>query len=843
MFEKDDERLLLNHLSKNQVILFLGAGFSCMAKNILGETLPMGDTLTRKIWELLFPGKEYESTSLKMAFQALLTSRIGANKIRSFLEDNLLVTEYPDFYNNLSNVFWNRIYTTNIDNLVEKIYSNNRDQKLEIISYPESDIKERDQFLERVQIFHLNGKLKCEPQDLIFAQEQYGRNVNLIQPFYLQFTSEYSNKSTVFIGSTLEEDFLWQYIEERKFKKQDIQELRLRSFLISPTISALKEAALSKYNIIGIKATVEDFMKWIEKVRPQLPEKETILQIINPTWTIIAKSENITPNKKSLKEFSLTFEVVPIDPPSSVMKSYFLLGAEATWSDILNNFDAKREITDLVINKVKEVFRKNELKIFALLGSAGCGKTTILKRIAHSLSINSYTVYFTNSDNLLSPQDLSESLNAINKKVVLVFDYSSTIVSKLHLYVKELENCKIFPLIIIAARYNDFERLATKQKAILELEEISIIDLSKNEIKNIIEVLEYHHLEGTLKDKRIDEQIAIFEKVAKNQLLIAMREATSGERFDLIIKNEFQNIKPDEAQILCLCVALATDAGYKLSKEQFILCSQETPADSLYYLARNLKGIIVSDGIVDNNLMIRHKIIAENYIYSTASRDKLKQAYLRLLKILSTHIIRNNKRFYGFNLYKDLINHKKIYHRMGNNIDDARFIFEQMMDNFNNDYQFWHQYGTLELLAGQFDYAENYLSQAKALCPSDTFIDTSFGNLYLKRAIQSDSAMMALTYFEKGEEILQRQIINIGSQDTYCFHVYCAQTFNYINVWIKNEETKKQKLKNLLKISEQAIFLHPKHKQLLNISDLIKRSLYNMAIPISTRPKEPTIET
>ncbi|MFA5783006.1 MAG: hypothetical protein WC868_12135, partial [Bacteroidales bacterium] len=474
----------------------------------------------------------------------------------------------------------------------------------------------------------------------------------------------------------------------------------------------------------------------------------------------------------------------------------------------------------------------------------GCGKSTILKRIAHSLNLNSYNVYFTNSDNLLSPEDLFESLNAFNKKTVLIFDYSPTIVSKLHLYVKELENCKIFPLIIIAARYNDFERLATKQRAIMELEEISIPDLTKNEIKNIIEVLEYHHLEGNLKDKRIDEQIAIFEKVAKNQLLVAMREATSGERFDLIIKNEFQNIKPEnEAQILCLCVALATDAGYKLSKEQFILCSQETPADALYYLARNLKGIIISDGVADNNLMIRHKIIAENYIYSSASRDKLKQAYLRLLKILSTHVIRNNKRFYGFNLYKDLINHKKIFKRMGNNIDDARFIFEQIRDNFNNDYQFWHQYGTLELLAGQFDYAENYLSQAKALSPSDTFIDTSFGNLYLKRAIQADHAMMALTYFEKGEEILKQQITNIGSYDTYCYHVYCAQTFNYINAWIKTEETKKQKLRNLLKISEQAIFLHPKHKQLINVSNLIKRALYNMAIPFEQRPKEPTIET
>lgn len=62
MFEKNDEEYLLRVLGLNQVILFLGAGFSYDAKNLLGENIPTGFTLAKKMWDLLSYEEDYDTT-------------------------------------------------------------------------------------------------------------------------------------------------------------------------------------------------------------------------------------------------------------------------------------------------------------------------------------------------------------------------------------------------------------------------------------------------------------------------------------------------------------------------------------------------------------------------------------------------------------------------------------------------------------------------------------------------------------------------------------------------------------------------------------------------------------
>ena len=79
---------------------------------------------------------------------------------------------------------------------------------------------------------------------------------------------------------------------------------------------------------------------------------------------------------------------------------------------------------------------------------------------------------------------------------------------------------------------------------------------------------------GKLKGMTQDQRISEFESKANKQLLVAMREATSGRGFNEIIEDEFKSLTPAEAQTLYLCVALATEAGYRLTLQEFVGCSE-----------------------------------------------------------------------------------------------------------------------------------------------------------------------------------------------------------------------------------------------------------------------------
>ena len=73
MFKKDDEKYLKRLIARNEVILFLGSGFSLNATNKLGEKFPTGKILAEKIWSFLGYTGDYDGTSLPELYQVLIS--------------------------------------------------------------------------------------------------------------------------------------------------------------------------------------------------------------------------------------------------------------------------------------------------------------------------------------------------------------------------------------------------------------------------------------------------------------------------------------------------------------------------------------------------------------------------------------------------------------------------------------------------------------------------------------------------------------------------------------------------------------------------------------------------
>src|SRR6185295_5597215 len=191
--------------------------------------------------------------------------------------------------------------------------------------------------------------------------------------------------------------------------------------------------------------------------------------------------------------------------------------------------------------------------------------------------------------------------------------------------------------------------------------------------------------------------------------------------------------------------ALATDAGYRLKREEFVACARVAPAQALHILLRNLRDIVIPTGPNSDLLLLRHRLIAEVVVDQLAPRGRLREAYIRLLTTLSPEISGYRWRSRNHRLYRAIVSHKTIYRRFKMDIEEARSIYSAVAQLYGDEAHFWLQFGSLELEGegGDLSFAENYLRSAQSLSHNDTYIQNAMGHLLMRKAIEASNRAQA----------------------------------------------------------------------------------------------------
>lgn len=669
-----------------------------------------------------------------------------------------------------------------------------------------------------------------------------------MHPLYNQFVNDYCTTTTIFLGTSIDEPIFEQYIAARDMRKSGITELRPQSFLIDPDIPIARASLLKdSYNIDPIIATTEQFFQWLSDNKDSLLDKYETLKITFPTLAEFYEKTQDTKIKvlgEYFNDFSLGFaKISPFGKPKEKNKN-FLLGTSPTWNDIFNNLDAPRKITNEIFIHIESIFNTDstKLNVITLLGSAGSGKSTILKRLGLQLAQNGRTVFLSYSEYIPEYKSIVQTINSFNQKIILFFDNADLMLYQVPKLIEALQNCTIPPIILISTRTNAFDRITDKFDPIDNLHEFKTPNLDRDEIIEILKLLEINNLLGHLKGLSQSERIREFEYRAKKQILVAMRETTKGENFDEIIKNEFNEIVPPEIKFLTACIALTTDAGFTISKQDFVGFSDLTPAETLYYLERNLHDVIIKAGPKDDRLLLRHRTIADCIIKNCLHIDTLKKVYLRILSSLAPEINVYDIKSRKFSLYREIINHYTVYRRFEQKINNARELYESLIQYFNTDYQFWLQYGSLESegIGGDLDLAENYLLQAESLKPYNLNVKNALANLYFKKSIFTKSNANAISYREKANNIIDNIFENQQFDDPHTYHIYCKGNYNFIIEKITpNFEELKKELEHLIKIIKIGLKKHPLNKRLQQVNDIINKA--NLLTTVKEKFEFPTI--
>jgi len=822
---------LKNAFLSGRASLFLGAGFCKGLISRTGEPIPDGNELIKVLWNLIpLPGEPGPGESLQTTYELAL-KKVEKQKLRQILTDRFTVTSVPQWMRVIPKFIWRKIFTTNIDNVVETIYvGSEAQQRLVPVDAITRDYFDRDQTFTDLTKVALHGTVEGLPDNVTFGVLQYASRVNRkYDPWYNDFIYEYCNFPMIFVGSQLDEPVLWQYIEARGDKFGSEQ--RPKSFIVTPSLSAAKAALLDSYNITHIPTTGENFFNWLESLITPRPTKKDIIRVAVPNLIPTLDSIEAGASQRTqtaLSTFFLEFRVAkPHSKDSSYRKKVFYSGASPTWQDIAHELDAPRDISSDLLDKI----RKKPCDIFLLHGTDGSGKSTIARRIAWTLSGEGLSVFFNESGQLPDIYKSIEALKYLKGHPILIIDDTHNSIGQTKEFVSKISEHNISCTLLFISRSSKAGVLIDSLKPLKNVEEVQIGDLSRAEIEGILQRLETNGMLGRLQGLTSTQRIREFEVRAKKQILVALKEATNGQAFNDIIKGEYQAVDPKDAQKLYLLASLVTSHGHAISKAFLFGAFGLQPSQCQNFLQRELRNLVVDPSSSGDRFLARHQMIADLIVGHIAERIDLLDCYIEILEKIG-HTIGDNpdRKSKAFRLYKSLINHDILLVRFENDTSIPQQIYEHIRPHREKDYHFWLQYSHYELSRKDYDLAQTYIDAAASLCDSnsyrDPYVELTQAAIGLNRSIWTQKGDEAKTTFKTSTDRLEELISSHGSRDGYGYHVLATGLRHWANLHETEKHKKLEHIKRAKRIAERGLSDHQHDRRLKELWERLVRDEY-----------------
>lgn len=344
------------------VNLFTGAGFSTLARNGGGGTLPVGNDLkTLLIKE--FGLDAYTSLDLAGLYAVLLSDRRVA--LREFLEKLFTVGTYDDRYDALRRLNPEFLYTTNIDDLPFHIFNARQGQHARVL-HDVTPLGAPRQPGEVVQFVALHGNVRHSDADFLFTPGQISSAFASDRETWYVFQRELQARPTLFLGYGMRDAGVLQGLQDSSTRSQFNRWILLRRE---------DEGATALYTALGFHilfGEIEDFLRYVAD--------EVGTDAVAQT----------TPSHRAF-----TGQVPPAAEVAQRPIRSFFLGSEPEWSDAYSNQVVRRRVNAAVKNSIYNG------RHVALVGLPLSGKTTVLKQVASEIAPERPVLYF---DRITAPQ-------------------------------------------------------------------------------------------------------------------------------------------------------------------------------------------------------------------------------------------------------------------------------------------------------------------------------------------------------------------------------------------------------------------------------------------------------
>lgn len=586
--------------------ILLGSGTSLDSHNGSGELLRSAEQLRK---ELCLLKNLKENTNLTRVAGMLSPGEREEQLVKRYsnCKPGASLAKLPEF-------LWKRLFTFNIDDVFENLYSSSKLTKQKLIPLNYDSQFEPDSDRSELLAVHLHGWVGQPASKFVFSHAEYAQTMRDLNPWMHMLAEILATEPFIIAGTSLNEVDLEFYLSHRN--EATPRRNKGPSILIEPSPDAATEADCKRFGLILVKATFGQFLQWLVQTYPSPP---TLADLIIPD---VSKLFEVNMPSPLLLSFFSDFKLLKAgDKPRSNVPSPFLYGREPSQEDLDEHLDISREDNALVLKDVKELLENRndpaKSRLAIILDHAGTGKTTVVSRAASELVRMGFPVLGVQTLSRINTKNAIDCISRGSQTIILVVDHLADHVEQIS---EILGNERTFGKVVVLAT----ERIYRRDYLDLMLADKTYIDrilfsFSKTELMQLIELFRKYGLIGV--PEGVHKPSLFADKLKGDPIAVAVcRILNDFKPLEKIVESLWE-ATPSGQRLPYLCVALSVHcqaSGIRYSILQKI-AGQNISLDALF---NNEVALGLADNPDDGAFVVpMNAIYADRILHRTAAND------------------------------------------------------------------------------------------------------------------------------------------------------------------------------------------------------------------------------
>lgn len=756
--DNNELQMLSQRMDIVRPILFTGAGFSYKATNGNNDPLPLGNGLKDILLTNLIGYKKESSEYMDLYNHSLADvyeyceNFLTHERAADFLRELFSECAPKPYHSIIANYNWKKIYTINIDDLMERSSKRGKfviqNQRRRVTS---SNVDSKIEYIK------LHGCVNNPDLGFIFSTSSY---VDLMASGgdyrFQSLSTDLQTEDFVFIGTEMNEIDISFFL---KLQEHGGASRNGQLYFINPNPTSIFRSKIQKYGGHIIRMTCEEFAEWLKSNKSSTNESITL-------------SNHFTDNYRNVSHFIESHKNLPY------VDSRLYFGYSPKWEDILFDWDFKsKQIEDIFQNILHFESINDENIVISLICKTLSGKSVFIKRLAYYLHNDGCSVYEYIGREFNYKSFINNTVESSNNRIVLVIDHGSLYYSTISKLLNEYPKGKRL-IVLVADRpfFHIKKRYCLVPHSNFAEYDVSISKLNKCDkivlAQSIIKTLDNKGYLGVLKGKKSEECIKYILKI--NDLGSVVYSLTEGINFKKRYIDNYNKIDHSDCDLNDALVALSIFQVLDLPYLPVdILCLWKR--ESFSSILDNLDDFIKFEN--NNGISLRTNILT-NLIIFKINKPQLIKIVKELLILIAPNI--SNCVSYWNDIQSRLMKVNLLHSKLDISYLKIKEMFRKVKNYYNDDANYWIQVGIVEQKIGDYYSALNHFKQAEVLSPNSYLVQNALARNYLRMANSSRNIEEAQEFFEVGK---MRMLELIRNKDDYQVKAY--STHSYISELIK----------------------------------------------------------
>lgn len=760
---------LASLLGRGELSLLLGAGFSIENCTKNGH-LPNSQGLRDRILDAC-GRKAGSKTTLKDAYTF---GRRELPDFDKFLAGVFTVESVLNWQEAIFYYAWNRIYTTNIDNVLDVAYEQARrvgKASAEYTFFNYTDPGLLSETIGTVPVVTVHGTCRRLQDGFVFSDIEYGIAAAKILDWHRELAARLMAGGLVVVGNQLDESDFDAYIAQRESTYPG-ETTRPENWLVMPSPDDIKAENYRAAGFHVIDATAKEFFEALFSTE----QPKTVADLVIETNPAIRKAAT---DRKALVWLKSSFSPVLLEMEDAKKQTgilrHFITGSHPDWFYIVHNAHAATNRARELATRLGSLMQAHAVGVGALnvIGPSGSGKTTAIRAALTELVSVYRCMYEFNDATGIEPDLLVSVISSFSEKSILIFYSAAEFFYAInHVINKFSGKSNPFCLFILEDRTSDYKQNHQQLKNDALIPPCVIGELSMDDARSLARKISESGLRfGGFSELPLERQASRIidkERGYGGDLLSALFSLTTHENFEAKVFDEYYHVKDRRASHALDVVAILDSLGLRVPISYLagmLDCSVE---DVHSHLDNELAGILLYSGKT-LQVRCRHRVIASYYFRECIAGHGSVELLLGVLTFLSRQFTVADIRHHplSYRMYKELISLEFMYNNYFSRESserDTSAVYHYSQTLFGNDGIFWLQFGRFYRKTERVDDAIDCFRTGLGIY--DSFQTRhSLGTTLLEKYLMEGCRNWKL--YEEGVEILEVEAAKRGDHDAY----------------------------------------------------------------------------